>query len=174
MVQDERTDLNVLKKMIDKGKKIEDIANKDFRAFISYNRGFQTYKKIVDKRLRKDFRKVKVIHLHGKTETGKTRKAMEYSKEDTYKIQSNQMKWWDGYEGEKTLVIDEYDNDVAITELLGILDGYQLRLPIKGSFTYANWDTVIITSNYRRLHLNAKKNHRMALKRRITETMKVC
>ncbi len=172
-VQGERTDLNVLKKMIDEGKNMEDIANKDFRAFISYNRGFQTYKKIVDKRLRKDFRKVKVIHLHGKTGTGKTRRAMEYSK-DTYKIQGNQMKWWDGYEGEKTLVIDEYNNDVGITELLGILDGYQLRLPIKGSFTYANWDTVIITSNYRRLNLSAKKLHRMALKRRITETIKVC
>ncbi len=173
ITQGSRTDLNLLKEMIDQGEPLESIANANFHAFIQYNRGFQEYKKIVDRRLRKKFRKVKVIHLHGKTGSGKTKKAME-SCDDPYKIQGKAMKWWDGYEGEKTLIIDEYDNDIPLTELLGILDGYQLRLPIKGSFTYANWETVYITSNYKRLHKNAKLEHRNALKRRITEVIKMC
>ena len=173
MTQGSRTDLNLLKDIIDKDQPLETIANENFHAFIQYNRGFQEYKKIVDRRLRKQFRKVKVIHLHGKTGTGKTRKAME-SSQDIYKIQRKALMWWDDYEGEKTLVIDEYDNDVPLTELLGILDGYQLRLPIKGSFTYANWDTVYITSNYKKLHENAKKEHRQALRRRITEVIEMC
>ncbi len=173
LVQDQRTDLEKLKKMIDEGGTLKDIADTDFQSFIQYNRGFQEYKKIVDRVRRKTFRKVKVIHLHGETGTGKTKKAMEYS-DDTYKIQGNGLKWWDGYEGEKTLVIDEYDNQIACTELLGILDGYQLRLPIKGSFTYANWDKVIITSNYKKLHSNSKEMHQEALKRRITEIIEMC
>lgn len=171
--QGKRTDLLELKKILDEGGTLEDIANESFKTFIHYNRGFQEYKKIVDKKLRKSFRMVKTIHIHGETGLGKTRKAMSFS-DDTYKIQGNALKWWDGYDGEKTLVIDEYDNQIPCTELLGILDGYQLRLPIKGSFTYANWETVIITSNYRKLHEGAKKMHRDALKRRITETIKVC
>lgn len=173
ITQGMRTDLNLLKAIIDEGKTLEEVANTDFHAFIQYNRGFQEYKKIVDRRLRKKFRKVKVIHIHGKTGTGKTRKAME-SSEDIYKIQGKALQWWDGYEGEKTLVIDEYDSDIPLTELLGILDGYQLRLPIKGSFTYANWDTVYITSNIKKLHTNAKQEHRDALRRRITETVEMC
>ncbi len=172
VTQGQRTDLNELKKILDGGGTLENIATENFQAFIQYNRGFQEYKKIIDKKLRKKFRIVKTIHMHGATGSGKTRKAMEYP--DVYKIQGKQLQWWDGYEGEKTLVIDEYNNDIGITELLGILDGYQLRLAIKGSFTYANWDTVIITSNYRRLHPSAKKLHRRALKRRITETIKMC
>ncbi len=170
--QGQRTDLEQLKKIIDEGGTLETIANENFHAFIKYNRGFQEYKKIIDKKLRADFRKVKVIHIHGKTGTGKTKKAMSY--ENVYKIQGDDMKWWDGYDGEKTIVIDEYDNQINCTKLLGILDGYRLRLEIKGSYTYANWDTVIITSNYEELHENAKKMHRDALKRRISETIKMC
>ncbi len=173
ITQGQRTDLDGLKKIIDEGGTLKKVADENFQAFIQYNRGFQEYKKIVDKSLRKCFRKVKTIHIHGETGLGKTKKAMSYN-DDTYKIQGNALKWWDGYDDEETLVIDEYDSQIPCTELLGILDGYQLRLPIKGSFTYANWKTVIITSNYKKLHANAKKKHRNALKRRITETIKVC
>ncbi len=170
--QGKRTDLDELKNIIDNGGTLESIANENFQAFIQYNRGFQEYKKMVDKKLRNKFRKVEVIHIYGDTGLGKTRKAMEY--EDVYKIQGSQLKWWDGYDGEATLVIDEYDNQVPITELLSILDGYQLRLEIKGSFTYANWTKVIITSNYEELHENAKDLHKIALKRRISKKVKMC
>ncbi len=171
--QGKRTDLDGLKKILDEGGTLKDIADENFQSFIQYNRGFQEYKKIVDKNRRKCFRTVKTIHIHGETGLGKTRKAMSYS-DNTYKIQGNALQWWDGYDGEETLVIDEYDSQVPLTELLGILDGYQLRLPIKGSFTYANWTKVIITSNYEELHKKAKAMHQDALKRRITETIKMC
>ncbi len=170
--QGQRTDLEQLKIIVDKGGTLEDIANANFQAFIQYSRGFLEYKKIIDKRLRKGFRKVKVIHLYGSTGTGKTRKAMD--REDVYKIQGDSMKWWDGYDGEKNLVIDEYDNQIPCTELLGILDGHQHRLEIKGSFTYANWTTVYITSNIKKLHRNAKEDHIIALERRITEKIEMC
>ncbi len=175
IVQGERTDLNRIKEIIDSGGNMEDIANSNFKKFIMYNRGFQAYKKIIDKRLRKGFRKVKTIIIHGKTGTGKTRLAMEQTKNgEIFKIQGKGLKWWDGYEGEKTILIDEYANDIPITELLGILDGYQLRLEIKGSFTYANWTQVIITTNLKKLHNNEKKVHKEALKRRIHKKLKVC
>ncbi len=70
--QGKRTDLDGLKKIIDDGGTLESVANENFQAFISYNRGFQEYKKLIDKRLRKEFRKVKTVHIHGKTGAGKT------------------------------------------------------------------------------------------------------
>lgn len=115
----------------------------------------------------KSFRKVSVEYVYGKTGTGKTRYGMRWK--DTYKIEGSNLEWWDGYNGEKNILIDEYNNDIKITKLLNILDGYQLRLPIKGSFTYANWNNVIITSNLTpdELHENARDEHRNALFRRI-------
>ncbi len=170
--QGERTDLDSVKEMIDNGESLYDVGHTHFKTFIQYNRGLAHYKTLIDKRLRKDFRQVEVTHIWGETGCGKTRKAMEG--EDIYKIQGDGMKWWDGYEGESTIVIDEYNNSVPCTELLGILDGYQLRLPIKGGFTYANWTKVIITSNFEILHDMARTEHHLALKRRITNIIKMC
>ena len=97
-------------------------------------------------------------------------------KQAGYKIEGSEMEWWDGYEGEKTILIDEYDSQVSLPRLLNILDGYQLRLPIKGGFTYARWTKVIITSNIdpREWHPNAKPFHREALMRRLTKVIEMC
>ncbi len=172
ITQGKRTDLDGIKKLIDEGKPLLEVANENFPSFIKYHKGFTVYKTMVDKVKRKDFRKVKVVHIWGETGIGKTRKAMEDS--NAYKIQGCSMKWWDGYEGEETLIIDDYNDDLKITELLGILDGYQLRLAVKGGFTYANWNKIIITTNYRSLHKRSRRQHRKALKRRITEVINLC
>ena len=175
IVQGQRTDLEQIKKIIDEGATMYNVAQENFQLYVQYGRGLEKYKQMVDKKKRSKFRKVDVVHIHGKTGKGKTRGVFSDDKVDTtYKIQGKALQWFDGYDGEETLLIDEYDNDIPITELLGLLDGYQLRLPIKGGFTYANWTKVYITSNIRRLHRNAKKEHRRALKRRITETINMC
>ncbi len=168
--QGQRTDLMKIKEGIDNGERMDKLAGENFETWLKYNRGFQRYKEMVDKKKRSKFRLIDVKLFHGKTGTGKTRQAMEH--EDVYKICGSQLNWWDGYDGEKRIVIDEYNNDVGITKLLNILDGYVLRLPIKGGFTYANWNEVIITTNLRTLHSKAKPEHKAALKRRITSVLK--
>ncbi len=167
-IQGQRTDLEAIKKDLDEGKPMLSIAQNYFSDFIRYFKGFQKYRELVQKDLGKAFRKVKVKLLTGPTGSGKTRYAMEYKPSETYKITGSQLGWFDGYEGESILVIDEYSNDVKITQLLNILDGYQLRLPVKGGFTYARWTQVFITTNLEELHLAAKPAHRDALHRRIT------
>jgi len=56
------------------------------------------------------------------------------------------------------LILDDYrGNGLKFEDLLQVLDGRRLMLPIKGGHTYALWTRVIITSNtipenwYRRL-----------------------
>jgi hypothetical protein len=91
--------------------------------------------------------------------------------DNPYKIEGYNLSWWQDYCGEKIIVIDEYDNNVPITQMLNFLDGYKLRLNVKGSHTYAAWEEVHITTNLRleELHANAKPAHRKAFFRRISE-----
>ncbi len=168
--QGQRTDLEEIKQIIDTEGSMMDVAEHNFGAYCRYRSSFEKYKQMVDQQKRKDFRKVEVIIIKGPTGCGKTRRAVEMSK-DTYKIEGGEMAWFDGYNGEKTLVIDEYDNQINCTTLLGILDGYTRKLPIKGGFTYANWDRVIMTTNNDELHTSAKNEHKKALKRRITRVI---
>lgn len=172
--QGQRTDLEKIYQDIKEGKKLEDIWNDEdgFKTYCQYRNGIKDAKEHFDKVNRKEFRKVKVNYCFGPTGTGKTRYAMKHK--DVFKIHGSELNWFDGYDGEKTLVIDEYANDIKITKLLGLLDGYQLRLPIKGGFTYANWNKVIITSNLnpKELHNLANDIHRTALFRRITKIKK--
>ncbi len=92
------------------------------------------------------WRDVQVTVLWGSTGTGKTRQVME--KDDVYKIDPP-YKWWDGYEGESILLIDDYKrNAIDRGFLLNLLDGYRLRLETKGGHTWALWTQVYITTNY--------------------------
>ncbi len=165
-----RSDLLVIQDKLKAGDNIEDIMNNDFETYCRYRGGIKDYAQVCAKVNSQAFRKVKTTVLYGDTGTGKTRKAMEKC---SYKITGDSLQWWDGYNGEKTILIDEYDSQIKCTEMLNILDGYQLRLPIKCGFTYAQWTEVYITSNIapNEWHCNAKEQHRAALKRRISKIL---
>ncbi len=165
-----RTDLEDIKLMMDNGATMDEIAIKYHSQFVQYGNGLRQYKKLCDQRRSKAFRKLEVELVCGPTNTNKTRNALE-KYPDAFKITGTQLKWWDGYAGEDKLLIDEYNNDVGITSMLNYLDGYQLRLDIKGSFTYAMWTKVIITTNLHpdEIHSQAKPEHLKALFRRITK-----
>lgn len=89
-------------------------------------------------------RKMNVIVLHGPTGTGKSYAAWS-AFPDLYTKPDGQ--WWDGYDGQKVVLLDDFNGDVPITTLLKWLDPYPLQLPIKGAFVAAQYETVIITSN---------------------------
>lgn len=92
------------------------------------------------------WRDVKVHVLWGEPGTGKTRQVMEM--DDVYKIDSP-YKWWDGYEGETIILIDDYEEgDIPRGMLKHLLDGYRYRLETKGSHLWALWTTVYVTTNY--------------------------
>nr|QXP07652.1 MAG: replication associated protein [Arizlama virus] len=162
-----RTDLKSLTAEMASGKRINEIMVENPEVYCKYRNGLKDIQASLDKKNSNEFREVEVEVISGPTGCGKTRKAMENA---TFKIEGSEMNWWDGYDADESIVIDEYDNDVICTRLLNLLDGYQLRLPVKGGFTYARWKKVYITTNLRKheLHAKAKKAHIDALFRRIT------
>ena len=109
---------------------------------------YQNFAKMVfqaaQKKKTREFRKLEVIVNWGDTGLGKTRGPYD---EGAFKWEPSTPEWWDGYDGEEILLIDEFYGQLRPSRLLALLDGYQLRLPIKGGFTYARWTKVYISSN---------------------------
>jgi len=91
--------------------------------------------------------KTKVICLHGETGTGKTSAAsLASSPYSTYwKMASNQ--WWDGYEGQEIVIIDDYRRDLcSFHYLLRLMDRYPLLVEVKGGTVQFLAKVIIITS----------------------------
>lgn len=138
------------------------------------NYGMRHYRRLIEQRQRRAIRIVTVEVFWGPTGTGKSHTAY-HRQPNLFKIQGHALRandcqgWWDGYLGETTLLIDEYHNDVPIGVLESLLDKYPLPLPTKGSFTYANWTQVFITTNMEpeEWHTKATQLQQDALRRRI-------
>jgi len=86
--------------------------------------------------------------------------------------------WFDGYAGEKTLIIDDYAEEcIPYATILNLLDIYPVRLQVKGSTVMAQWTQVIITSNIQPISWYPFGSHNQdALERRIhcKMTMTAC
>lgn len=92
---------------------------------------------------------VRVSVYWGKPGVGKTRRAYDEC-DDLYVLSlgDGQTLWWDGYRGQKGILLDDFDGQaIQFRFLLRLLDGYPMSLPVKGSFTYKAWSHVYITSN---------------------------
>ena len=56
-------------------------------------------------------------------------------------------KFWDGYQGQRVVVIDEFRGDISISNLLRWFDRYPVLVEIKGSSTVLMAETIYVTSN---------------------------
>lgn len=162
-----RSDLDDVIERIREGDSLSTIMVEEPETYCKYRNGIRDIYAAVNEENCPKWRDVEVILCTGPTGCGKTRLAME---EASYKIQGHQLQWWQDYDKDAIICIDEYNNNLPIDELLALLDGYKLRLNVKGSHTYARWSKVYITTNLTvdELHAQAKPAHRDALFRRIT------
>lgn len=104
------------------------------------------YTAALEKEETKAFREVEVTAYIGDAGTGKTRKVHEEN-DDVFTVNADEAFPFDGYDGEKTILIDDFYGDIKYHSLLRILDGHQYRVNVKGSHRYARWTKVFITSN---------------------------
>lgn len=147
--QGERKDLNDLKDDILNGKSnINDII---IDAPIVYHQYGRTLDKIQDIRNSKLFRnyECKGFWYYGKTGVGKSHIAFEgYDPSTHYLLNVNDGGFWQGYEGQKTVIINEFRGQIPFSELLDICDKWPKTVKIKGSKGYPLLcNKVIITSS---------------------------
>lgn len=102
-------------------------------------------------------REVPVVYwFYGSTGTGKTRKAVQIGGDD-YWISSNNLRWFDGYRGQKVAIIDDIrSNSCPFNFLLRLLDRNVLNVEIKGGYTAWTPQKIIITCpvHWERLFVN--------------------
>lgn len=82
----------------------------------------------------------------GRTGTGKSRQAWDAAGMDAYCKDPN-TKFWDGYTGQKAVVIDEFRGKIDISHVLRWCDRYPVRVEVKGSATPLLAENIWITSN---------------------------
>ncbi|CAG8677360.1 14564_t:CDS:2, partial [Dentiscutata erythropus] len=83
---------------------------------------------------------------YGDKHCGKSTYVEKFSDKEAYRLENH---WFDGYNAQKILVIDEFNgSQLQYTTLLKILSGQQQRLEIKGSKELSHIKHVIITSNF--------------------------
>lgn len=120
---------------------------------------------------------VQVYLFYGKPGTNKTRYAMDLSEASQYVVPCNTVNnslWFDGYEGQLAVIIDDFDGKIALTQLLRLIDRYTLQVPIKGGHRWFRPEVIIITTN---IHpsiwydYSKRTSSEMALRRRFTHIL---
>lgn len=77
---------------------------------------------------------LEVYWFWGPTGCGKSFTASEEAGPDVYRCHSSNQ-WWDGYDGQLNVIIDDYRRDFCkFHDLLRLLDKYPMQAPIKGAY----------------------------------------
>jgi len=164
--QGRRSDLNTLMKAIREQTPTIEIMEEMPAVYGRYQRFAEKYQMLVDKQDTKGFRHVETHVIVGEAGTGKSRIALEQAP-DAFIVDPTETFPFDGYDGEKEIIINDFYGHFKYCKLLNILDGYQFRVNVKGSHRYARWSKVFITSN--KMPENwYKKGLTPALARRLT------
>lgn len=121
-----------------------DLLDEHPEAFFRYPKMVSIVRNAYNRR-NNSFKPVQVHVLHGDAGSGKTRLVHD-ADPDVYTV-TDGAQWFDGYIGQKTILIDDFYGGIKYGLFLRLLDGYPFDLPIKGGFTWKMWDTVYITSN---------------------------
>lgn len=117
------------------------------------------------------------VHIYwGVSGGGKTRKVFDDAKasnQTVYKKPNGH--WWDGYEGQDVVLIDDYDSECVLPfrEFLQLNDRYPHQVPIKGAFRQFTSKKIVYTSNQDPIfwYPNLSTESLKALKRRITSVL---
>lgn len=139
-----------LKRKIDAGAQDPELYESHFGEMMRYAKGFDRYRMTMKSKFRNW--QTKAIVFYGPPGTGKSfaasQTALANFGEDVYYLDlSGETVWWDGYTGQKCVVIEEFYGQMKIGYMLKLLDRYPLQVQTKGSYVPFLADVIFITSN---------------------------
>lgn len=150
-----RTDLLDVKRRMDEGATEKEIADEFFGPWCRYERAFKKYRMMS---MAGRSHQTKVIIVWGPPGTGKTKLVTKMAKEQAEALRSSvftltdAMKhstgvWWDGYLGQKVVVIEEFEGWICRNQFKALVNHFPLNLQIKGSAVPFMGEVIYITSN---------------------------
>lgn len=140
-----RSDLNEIKDRLTSGASILSIAEDFFGQFCRYSRAFKEYKMLVA--TPRDWEMV-VSVFYGPTGTGKSRRARELYPGAYWKSKnSGSAQFWDGYDGQNDIIVDEFYGWLPYDFLLRLTDRYPLVLDVKHAGVQILARNIVFTSN---------------------------
>lgn len=153
--QGERSEMLDIKEFLDEGLTHYAIVNKDVKYFSSYGRYHSFYEKFKnwadDERLNVTRQPLDVRCIHGANwGTGKTTAIYtKWGEKNVYRLKdpNGDNKNWNGYRGQKVLLIDDFYSWIKLTDMLNILDNKPYRVRQLNGYRWAEWTHVYITSN---------------------------
>lgn len=90
---------------------------------------------------------IEVIWLYGSSGCGKTRKVYSDTSNNVFRPINH--KWWEGYDGHKTILIDDFrPSFCSWDDLLRLLDIYPFRVETKGGSRQVQFNKIYITTPY--------------------------
>lgn len=144
-----RSDIVQLRDSLNEGKSLYDVAQ-DLPAALAHSFRFaQWYRGEYLRRSVLSYRVLDVYFVEGPTSTGKSRWVYDrWPRASVFPWTLRNPMWFDGYEQQDVLLIDEVDpGEISVANWLRLLDGYPMQLPVKGSSAVAAWSSVVIVSN---------------------------
>ena len=144
-----RTDLQAVAELAKSGKSLAEIAIDAPVAVLQYPAGLARLCAL-NERARDRTVPKRCICLYGPTGTGKTRRVWDHC--DTlgvvpYLWENGMPTWWDGYSGEKHVIMDEYRSQLPMSYLLRLMDRYPMRVQYKGGSCQFVADYLYFTSS---------------------------
>ncbi|ARO38304.1 replicase [Circovirus sp.] len=147
--QGKRNDLQSVVDTIQSGTTdIKSLASKHPTTFIKYFRGIKEYLRSVVP-IQPRFFKTEVYYYVGLPGTGKSRTALEEARahaEDSIYYKPRGL-WWDGYQQQKCVIIDDFYGWIKYDEMLKIMDRYPYQVQVKGGFEEFTTEKLWITTN---------------------------
>jgi len=143
--QGTRTDINEVQEAIKNGATYQQICDLNFSYAMAHSRSLKDYISIYTKP--RDW-KTQVKVIYGDSGTGKSRSIHE-TYPDAYwlsKSSTNNV-WWNGYDGQDTIIIDDFYGWIPFDYMLHLMDRYPMRGETKGGVINLAPKTLIITSN---------------------------
>jgi len=139
--QGKRNDMTACKEMIDEGATDKDLYDAYFGTASRYMRSFRDYRRC-SSAVRQE--PPRVWWLYGKTGTGKSGWPTYMHGRDNIYIKDN-TKWWDGYNAQQAILIDDFDETWETKNLLRLLDRYAYSGETKGGHVNINSPCIYIT-----------------------------
>jgi len=141
--QGHRTDLDKVTDMIKDGATLAEVAEAQPKSWIHYHKGITSLKTVLSEPYTPSG--LRGVWFYGVAGAGKSRYVHE-NFSDLYLKQQN--KWWDNYQGEKFVLLDDLDTDKLAHHLKIWADRYPCTGEVKGGTVNLTHDLFIVTSNF--------------------------